>query len=1038
MKLKKLISYVLSAAVAASTIAGYGSYVGPVHAAVSRSTVGMEFSDTVKNAGIDGSGVCNVTFTYRFTKVGSGEAEVSLVNAENSGSGTLNGFTVQTEVSSDAVKDYGDSRGSVLSASKVKITGIDLDGNNFSSSDQIHSINLSNIAGNLTKISIQNFDYSESASKKLSLGLSGMSGKFKGLTEADFSGSHVRFDSSSQNDNIITILTGSEATLKKLDLSNIADGSDKYNSAGGVNTAIDLKKFTALTSVDLSGNAGLTSVTIAPDVVANNVYTTLNISGDTALTSLSAVAAGKDIAKYRENNPGLYQGIRFITNGGSKGSTVLDLSKYEMKSVDVEYAMLTGFVAPSGTSKNTLTLNLSHNYIRSLDLDKAKGELASLNVIENQLLDIDLSGQDTLSTLKADTNYLTSLDITPATSLTSLSLTDNYIPESGLKKSDSQKSRTLSKQKDLTTFFAIQGSGGLTSATSDAKGYVGLSSGATVYFMAAVLGAPKGFAAKLASTASWEETSATGGAVSLGKQFTLSATDTFVPEQNGYESVVVVAASVTGDEKQRGGETVTANIGGDKDTISIASDDILTLECDVTSELDSTNATKEMKNEIAVSSVFDYPQQAGRKSGDKASITIPSMDPAGKVGGYSDGLGKCLYQALSSSINATAAQAACKVGVANVGYTLTGYPYDGATKTKGATLNNLSTDTIIKAEYKQTNYSISFSGNGGSGSMDKLTELTYAQKVTIPSNSFTSSNGTFIGWVRDTAKPSETSALRLYENKASDYAIVTEGKTSSTLYAIWQGSSVNMSLAYSSLSLDPGEVVDVEDFSPVVTDSNGLAYGEADGSTKSVLTTIPKYAYFTSDDDVVRYNGQGAFYASGSGTAKIYVYEASNSQHAVGTISVTVAGGASSSDDTSADTIKVSGSTYMAFGEGYILTKAAQKTSITVNTITVNGTKKKVIGIANSAFKDNSKIKKVVIGANVQSIGQTAFLRCKNLKTVTIKSKKLTKNSSIGKNAFKSINKKATIKIAKSAYTKTKKVLKKKGGLAKTITYKKL
>ena len=1036
---KKVIAHALAFAMAVTTATGYGAYAGPVVAAATRSTVGTEFTDTVKNGGIDGSGSCNVVFTYKFTSVGSGEAEVSLVNAETSGSGTLAGFTVQTEVSADALKDIGDSRGSALSASKVKITGVDLDGNNFSSTDQIHSINLSNAAGNLKTIKIQNFDYSKSSSQKLSLGLSGASGKFKDVTEADFSGSHVRFDSSSQNDNINAILSGNETTLKKLDLSNIADGADGYNTTGGVNTSIDLKKFTALTDINLSGNVGLTTVTIAPDVVENNAYTTLNISGDTALANLNATATGKDIAKYREYNPGLYQGIRFITNGGTKGSTTLDLSDYTMKTIDVEYAMITGFVAPSAGSSN-LNINLSHNYLRTLNLSKAKGELGSLNVTENQLLDIDLTGQTALSTLKADTNYLTSLDITPATALTSLTLTDNYIPDSGLIKSDSQKSRTLSKQKDITTFFTMTGNGGLSSSTSDAKGYALINSSADVYLLAAVAGAPKGFAAKLASTASWEETSAKSGAITLGKSRTIYTVDTYAPKVNGYASVVVVATSLTADEKQRGGETVTAYIGGHKDTISVASDDIYTLECDVTANIDATNATDKMKSEIAASSIFDYPQLAAKKSGTNASFSMPSMDPAGKVDGYSDGIGKSMYQALSSSLSSKAAQASCKVGVANVGYTFKDYLLDSTTYTKGKAAT-ISTDNRAVAEYNETKYTISFAANGGSGSIDKQTDLTYAQKITLPACTMTNNSGSFIGWVRDVTKPNETTISRLYENRASGYAFVTAGKAASTFNALWKSDSYNMSLAYSSVSLDLGETLNVADFEPKVTDGNGLSYGESDGSNRSSITAVPKYAYLSSDDSVVEYNGQGAFYGAGAGKATIYVYESSNSSHAVGTIAVTVAGGksdSSSDDSSSAETITVGGSTYVAFGDGFILTKAAKKATITVNEVKVNGAQRKVYAIADSAFKDNTKVKKVTIGKNVISIGQTAFLRCKNLKTVVIKSKKLTKNSTVGKNAFKSINKKATIKIVKSAYTKTKKVLKKKAGIAKTVKYKKV
>lgn len=65
--------------------------------------------------------------------------------------------------------------------------------------------------------------------------------------------------------------------------------------------------------------------------------------------------------------------------------------------------------------------------------------------------------------------------------------------------------------------------------------------------------------------------------------------------------------------------------------------------------------------------------------------------------------------------------------------------------------------------------------------------------------------------------------------------------------------------------------------------------------------------------------------------------------------------------------------------------------------ITVDGIKYKVTKIAKNAFKNNRKIKKVIIGKNIISIGKRAFANCKELKLVNIKSKKIVR---IGKKAF--------------------------------------
>ena len=94
------------------------------------------------------------------------------------------------------------------------------------------------------------------------------------------------------------------------------------------------------------------------------------------------------------------------------------------------------------------------------------------------------------------------------------------------------------------------------------------------------------------------------------------------------------------------------------------------------------------------------------------------------------------------------------------------------------------------------------------------------------------------------------------------------------------------------------------------------------------------------------------------------------------------------------------------------------------NTITVNGKTYQVTSIAKNAFKNNTKLKKVVIPAGIQKIGANAFSGCKNLKSIVIKSKVLKK---VGKNAFKGIHKKAVIKVPAAKKKPYQKLLKKKG-----------
>ncbi|MCM1162472.1 MAG: leucine-rich repeat protein [Roseburia sp.] len=114
-------------------------------------------------------------------------------------------------------------------------------------------------------------------------------------------------------------------------------------------------------------------------------------------------------------------------------------------------------------------------------------------------------------------------------------------------------------------------------------------------------------------------------------------------------------------------------------------------------------------------------------------------------------------------------------------------------------------------------------------------------------------------------------------------------------------------------------------------------------------------------------------------------------------------------------------------------TKAA---SITIpKTVTIDGITYKVTGIAKNAFKNNRKLKKLIIESNIKTIGQNAFYGCKQLKNITIKTKKLT-TKSVGSKAFKGIHSKAVIKVPKAKLKTYKKLLKSRG-IGSKVTVKK-
>ena len=73
----------------------------------------------------------------------------------------------------------------------------------------------------------------------------------------------------------------------------------------------------------------------------------------------------------------------------------------------------------------------------------------------------------------------------------------------------------------------------------------------------------------------------------------------------------------------------------------------------------------------------------------------------------------------------------------------------------------------------------------------------------------------------------------------------------------------------------------------------------------------------------------------------------------------------------------------------------------------------KIVGIAESAFENNTHINLVVIGENVTKIGKKAFRGCTNLEYVTLYPQKL-KKSDVGKEAFKNINKNCKFFVPKA------------------------
>lgn len=142
--------------------------------------------------------------------------------------------------------------------------------------------------------------------------------------------------------------------------------------------------------------------------------------------------------------------------------------------------------------------------------------------------------------------------------------------------------------------------------------------------------------------------------------------------------------------------------------------------------------------------------------------------------------------------------------------------------------------------------------------------------------------------------------------------------------------------------------------------------------------------------------------------------------------------GTSGAEDTEAlaagSVFKYGANTYKVGKKNTVaLTKTTAKTgSVSIpSAIKKNGVTYKVTSIGANAFKGR-KISKVTIGANVSSIGKNAFYNCKKLKSIVIKTSKLS-SSKVGAKAFKGTYKKAVVKVPAKKRAAYKKWIFKKG-----------
>ena len=110
-------------------------------------------------------------------------------------------------------------------------------------------------------------------------------------------------------------------------------------------------------------------------------------------------------------------------------------------------------------------------------------------------------------------------------------------------------------------------------------------------------------------------------------------------------------------------------------------------------------------------------------------------------------------------------------------------------------------------------------------------------------------------------------------------------------------------------------------------------------------------------------------------------------------------------------------------------TKASKNAKGTVTipkTVTIDGVRYQVTAIADKAFYGNKNVTKIVIPDTSKTIGKKAFANCPKLKTIVIKSTKLT-SKNIDAKAFSGIAKDVVIQVPKKKLAAYKKLFVKKG-----------
>lgn len=408
----------------------------------------------------------------------------------------------------------------------------------------------------------------------------------------------------------------------------------------------------------------------------------------------------------------------------------------------------------------------------------------------------------------------------------------------------------------------------------------------------------------------------------------------------------------------------------------------------------------------------------------------------------------------------------------------------GASRAIFTTTHNSTYVVVYEGEDVDTDVTITFNANGGTGTMDpQIVEIGKATE--LKANTFTRDGFTFAGW----AESKDATAVK-YADKAT-----ATFDADITLYAVWKesgsgnneqggGSGQNEQgggSGQNGQSGDSGQTTTPITETPAAPAVTGSTVSDATSGAEYVVTTeagskqtveykvptvamsqtiivIPATVVVNGNQYEVTSIADKAFKDNTTVTSitigeNVETIGDSAFEGCTSLNSITIPAGVSTIGDSAFKGCSKLKTATLSKGVTEIGDKAfANCTSLTKVSIPSTVTK-----IGDQAFSGDKKLKSATIGNNVTEIGDKAFANCssltsitipkkvnklganvfkgaKKLKTITVKNTKLN-SKNVSKNAFKGISNKTVIKVPKSkkkAYT----TLFRKKGLSKKVKIK--